>query len=204
MQKYLFNYTGDGSKATSELVVIVDNSDIPSSFVTGSTFTITGATNNIGISPLFIITNCGTATDGQYRALKSERSNHSSKIMLQKTRRAISFSSESECVAACPKDTTFTLTIPPTRIIGFEFYPISNPAYGSSTIATITITNDAGNITLATFTYTMNSPGVVKMTEDCNYYVDAFNGDKLKLTFTSNYSNPETTIVFKGSLYAIY
>lgn len=193
MINYRFNWTGDGSTVTQYLKVFADNCDIATDFVTASTFTLTGATGNTKVYPIFNIRNCAEGLNGEYRPIGSNMSG------LNQSKRFISFSA-TDNVAVGASGTSFTVTVPTVRLTEIGFYPTTTAAYGAAS-ATITVKNADGSKTLATFTWTMNAPASPQLVQAVNYYVNTRAGDNLQVTFTSSYGG---TVAFPGLLYLVY
>ena len=212
MENYRIAHTVNGG-AERELLVIANACDIEPEFVTSSTFEVTGAPYNVGASPMFMFTNCGIGLDGTYRAYDSQFMNFGSSTYghsgihrhITQQKHAVCFSVEANTLAInTAAGTTYNVKLPPVRLSGIELYPISytGQAYSSSD-AIVTVKNNSGTV-LATFVWNIGSPSTVKLSADCNYYVDAKNGDQLTITVASSYTPSSTAMYFHANMYLIY
>lgn len=204
LTNYRFDHTVPGSQA-DELYVKMDTCIVPTDVITDSTFTVTGGGSaNVGYGPLFNVSGCGSRIDGVYRINDTQFMNNVSGARrgVVKQKHAIAFSPEASIFAIAVPGTVYDVYIPPSRVIEAEFFPVAVAGFGS-TQATVTITNAAGTVTLATFTWTMDVPASVRLSSDCNYFVDSLNGDYLKITVSHNFATPVAG-TFKGQLYLTY
>ena len=202
LSNYRFNHSVAGT-LNHILEVKIDNSPVPAEMISSSTFSITGgSTQNTGFGPTFYVSRCGSRVDGEYKVRDSQYMNNagSNYNSVVKTRHAVAFSPETNTIAITSGG-TFDLYVPPTRVIAVEIYPVANA--GGAGQATITVKNAAGTVTLGTATYWIAAPGTVKLASDCNYFVDAMNGDYLKVEITHSYT-AGVVQQFKGQMYLTY
>ena len=200
LQNYRWDHSADGSSTVQFLDVIINNcKNIDSNFIAGSTFAVTGPTQNVTVKPLFKISNCGRAFDGDFRP----GADASRDVVAQ--RRAIQFGAEARLFdrksygSGWPAITD--LILPPVLLQKIEFYPRPTSAFGGSATATITVKNAIGS-TLATITWNMAAPVDIVVATDVRQKITETD-NFIRFEYSSSYTGT-AAVPFLGDMFLTY